>query len=121
VGQLLLLPTDLAAAAVAASGAAVAAALAGLPVSGAKAAAGAAKRLGDEQFELYLEVSPAARHSRLLSLQDGACACWILLSSDLVSPCAIGCLQLEECRVQHSKATIDLLRTAQDALKGSGA
>ena len=61
VGQLLLLPVDLAAAAVAASSAAVAAALAGLPVSGAKAAAGATKRLSDEQFELYLEVGAAAR------------------------------------------------------------
>ena len=56
VGQLLLLPADLAAAAVAASSAAVAAALAGLPVSGAQAAVGATKRLSDEQFELFLEV-----------------------------------------------------------------
>lgn len=56
VGQLLLLPADLAAAAAAASGAAVAAALAGLPVTGAMAAAGATKRLSNEQFELFLEV-----------------------------------------------------------------
>lgn len=56
VGQVLLLTADSAAAAVAATGVAAAAAAAGLPVTGAMAAAGATRRLSEEQFELHLEV-----------------------------------------------------------------
>lgn len=60
MGQVLLLAADAATAALAASGAAVAAAVSGLPVDisklAAAAAAGTAKRLTEEQFELYLQV-----------------------------------------------------------------
>ncbi|PRW58338.1 hypothetical protein C2E21_2711 [Chlorella sorokiniana] len=82
VGKVALLPSDPAAAVITASGAALTAALAGLPASGAAAVAGVARRLSEDEFELYLES--------------------------------------EECGVQHSKATVDLLRTAQDALARSG-
>lgn len=57
VGQVALLPSDPAAAAIAASGAALTAALAGLPASGAAAVAAVARRLSEDEFELYLEVS----------------------------------------------------------------
>lgn len=56
VGQVALLPSDPAAAAVAASGAALTAALAGLPASGAAAVAGLTRKLSEDEFELYLEV-----------------------------------------------------------------
>lgn len=113
VGQVLLLPSDPAAAAIAASGAAVTAALVGLQVSGAMAAAGAARRLTEEQFELHLQVRGAE--------------CWHLLGPRLLllSAAAHGCLlslprpQCEESAVQHSKATVDLLRTAQESLSRS--
>ncbi|EFN58956.1 hypothetical protein CHLNCDRAFT_137536 [Chlorella variabilis] len=82
VGQVVLLAADPAAAAVAAGSAVVAAALAGIPVSGAAAAAGATKRLSEDQFEVHLEA--------------------------------------EEGKVQHSRATVDLLRTAQESLQSSG-
>lgn len=61
VGQVALLPSDPAAAAVAASGAALTAALAGLPASGAAAAAGVVRRLSEDEFELYLEVRACCR------------------------------------------------------------
>lgn len=57
VGQLTLLPAGTAAAALAAGSAAVTAALAGLPVSGAALVAGLARRPTDEQFELALQAS----------------------------------------------------------------
>lgn len=65
VGQVALLPSDPAAAAVAASGAALTAALAGLPASGAAAAAGVVRRLSEDEFELYLEVRPCCRRFKV--------------------------------------------------------
>lgn len=69
MGQVALLPSDPAAAAVAASGAALTAALAGLPASGAAAVAGLARKLSEDEFELYLEVRTFGGETKHVPLQ----------------------------------------------------
>lgn len=74
VGQLALLPTGAAAAALAAGSAAATAALAGLPVSGSSVAAGLAKRLTEEQFEQTLQASGSQAAGPRVRVPSMGCA-----------------------------------------------